>query len=96
MVGIGIHAQAIQKLVAMLPFGSDAARDINEALNKIRKYAKGDGASSGVEKSAIDQMQINARQNAMRMAQLRQAQAQMAGQQAGGSAPPAVMAQQQG
>lgn len=93
LVGIGMHAQAIAKLVPMLPFGSDAARDITEALQKIRKHAKGD-APAGVEKTQLDAMQIQQRQNAMRMQQMRQAQMAGAGGAAQSTPNPGAMAAQ--
>jgi hypothetical protein len=84
LMAIGMHAQQIGQLCSKLPFGSDAARDITEALQKIRKHVKEGAAPPGVEKTQADAMQMAARQNAMRLAQMRQQQAQAGG---GGTAP---------
>lgn len=86
LMAIGMHARQIQQLATKLPFGSDAQRDIAEALQKISKHAKDQAAPPGVERTQADAMQIAARQNAMRLAQMRQ-QAQ-----GGAAAQPSSMA----
>lgn len=96
LMAIGMHARQIEVNLAKLPFGSDMARDISEAINKIRKHVGGMTAPPGVERTQADAMQLAARQNAMRLAQMRQQQAQQAGGGAaaapgtapGGPAPP--------
>lgn len=88
LMAIGMHARQIEVNLAKLPFGSDMARDIAEAINKIRKHVGGMTAPPGVERTQADAMQIAARQNAMRMAQMRQQQMQQAG--AGGAPGPAA------
>lgn len=83
LMAIGMHAHQMALLVTKLPFGSDSARDISEAINKIRRHVKDLSAPPGVEKTQADAMQMAARQNAMRLQAMRQ-------QQAGGAsgAPP--------
>jgi len=82
-----MHASQIQKLLAGLPFGSDAAQAISEGLNKIRKHVPAPGATPpGVERAQLDAMQNAQRQNAIRMALARQ---QM--QAGAGGAPPSPM-----
>jgi hypothetical protein len=85
LMAIGMHARQIEQLMTKLPFGSDQARDIAEAVNKIRKHVRDQSAPPGVEKTQADAMQIAARQNAMKLQQMRQQQMQGGG--AGGPAP---------
>jgi hypothetical protein len=84
LMAIGMLARQIEQMMVKLPFGSDQARDISEAVNKIRKHVKDQSAPPGVEKTQADSMQLAARQNAMRLQQMRQ-QAMQSG--AGGGAP---------
>jgi hypothetical protein len=92
LLAIGMHAQQIQKLMAQLPFGSDAAQAIGEALNKMRKHIPPPGSiPSGVEKAQMEAMQNAQRQNAMRMALAKQQQAQGGGAGAGGAGAPPPM-----
>jgi hypothetical protein len=87
LLAIGMHAQQIQELLNKLPFGSDAASTISEAINKIRKHVPPTGAvAPGVERAQLDSMQAAQRQNAMRMAMLRQ-QAAAGAPGAGGGIP---------
>ena len=86
LMAIGMHARQIEQLMVKLPFGSDQAKDISEAVNKIRKHVKDQSAPPGVEKTQVDSMQLAARQNAMRLQQMRQQAMQGA---SGGGAPPA-------
>ena len=89
LLAIGMHAQQIQKLIAQLPFGSDAAQAIGEALNKMRKHIPPPGSiPSGVEKAQMEAMQNAQRQNAMRMALAKQQQAQPGAGAGGAGAPP--------
>ena len=75
LLAIGLLAAQIQRKLADLPFGSDAAQAISEGLNKIRKHVPPPGAvSSGVERTQLDAMQNAQRQNAIRMAMMRQQQ----------------------
>lgn len=82
LMAIGMHAQQIEQLLTKLPFGSDEARDISEAINKIRRHVKAQSAPPGVEATQADAMQLQARQNAMRLQQMRQ------GAAGGGGQPP--------
>lgn len=86
LTAIGMHAKQIEMLLGKLPFGSDEARDIAEAINKIRRHVKPEGTPPGVERTEADAMQLAARQNAMRLQQMRQ-QAAASGGAAGGQPP---------
>lgn len=91
LLAIGMHAQQIQKLLAQIPFGSDAAQAISEGLNKIRKHVPPPGAvAPGLEKAQLDMMQLSQRMNAVREARARQEQA-AAAQGGGGGVPPGAM-----
>lgn len=87
LTAIGMHAKQIEMLLAKLPFGSDEARDIADAINKIRRHVKPEGAPPGVERTQADAMQLAARQNAMRLQEMRQHAVQ--GGAGGGGASPA-------
>ena len=89
LMAIGMHAKQIEMLLPKLAFGSDEARDISEAVNKIRRHVKDQSAPPGVEKTQADAMQLAARQNAMRLQQMRQQQAQGAAGAAGPQGAPA-------
>lgn len=89
LMAIGMHARQIEQLLTKLPFGSDQARDVAEAINKIRKHVKDQSAPPGVEKTQADSMQLAARQNAMRLQQMRQQAMQGAASAAGSSGAPA-------
>lgn len=87
LLAIGMYAQQIQAQINNLPFGSDAAGAISEAVNKIRKHVPPPASTApGVEKSQLDVMRASQQQNAMRMALQRQQQG-AAGAGAGGGAP---------
>jgi hypothetical protein len=89
LMAIGMHARQIEQLMVKLPFGSDQARDISEAINKIRKHVKDQSAPPGVEKTQADSMQLAARQNAMRLQAMRQQAMQGAAGAAGSNGAPA-------
>lgn len=89
LLAIGMHAQQIQTLINQLPFGSDAAQQISEAINKIRKHVPPPGAvAPGIEQAQLQAMALAQKQNAMRQAI---AQQQAAAAQGGGGMPPGAM-----
>lgn len=88
----GIEAQAIAKLKlvaqqlalisGIMPVGSEAARDMREALNKISKHIPEGAVSQGVQMSQAQQQLMQTKQQAPQIAAMR------AAQPAGGAPPP--------
>lgn len=72
---LAVYAQGMSTVLAVLPAGSDAARDIREALNKIAKHVPPGAVSQGVQMSEAQRNLMQQRQNAPQMAAQRAAQA---------------------
>lgn len=67
-------AQALQMVLAVLPVGGEAAKDVREALNKLAKHAMPGGARSGpaITEKQLELMQQ--RQQGPQIAAMRAAQ----------------------
>lgn len=77
---LAVYAQGMSTVLAVLPAGSDAARDIREALNKIGKHVPPGAVSQGVQMS-------EAQRNLMQQRQMQPQIAAMRAGQMGGGAP---------
>ena len=78
---LAVVAQALQTVLVALPAGSDEARDVREALNKLAKHVAPMDASPGVQMTEAQRALMQQRQMGPQIAQMR---AQ------GGGAPPAA------
>lgn len=73
---LAVLVQALQTTVLpMVPVGSDAGRDIREALNKLAKHVPPGAISQGVQNMSAQQMALQQRQNAPQIAAMRASQA---------------------
>jgi hypothetical protein len=62
MAKLAVHAQALQQVLAVLPVNSEIAKDIGEALNKLRKHIPPGAVSQGVQMSEAQKALFQARQ----------------------------------
>ena len=85
---LAVHVQAMQTLLAVLPAGSDIARDVREAVNKVAKHVPPQGMSQGTQTTEAQRMMMQQRQNMMQQAAQRASQMQAPPGGGGGSAPP--------
>lgn len=79
---LAVHVQAIAMLSGVLPAGSDAARDIREALNKLTKWVPSGAISQGVQMSEAQRALMQQKQMGPQIAAMRAAQPAMPQQQA--------------
>lgn len=82
---LAVHVQAISLIGGVLPAGSDAARDIREALNKLAKHVPPGAVSQGLQMSEAQRSLMQQRQMGPQIAAMRAAQP---GMPPGGAAPP--------
>ena len=80
----------MQTLLAAFPAGSDIARDVREAVNKLAKHVPPGGVSHGVQMSESQRMLMQQKSQSPQVAAMRGAGAAGA---AGGGAPPQPQAQ---
>jgi len=71
---LAVYAQGMSTVLAVLPAGSDAARDIREALNKIGKHVPPGAVSQGVQMSEAQRNLMQQRQQGPQIAAMRAAQ----------------------
>lgn len=74
MAKLAVYAQGMQTVLAGLPAGSDAARDVREALNKISKHVAPGNVSQGVQMSEAQRNLMQQRQQGPQIAAARAAQ----------------------
>ena len=86
---LAVYAQGMATILAVLPVGSDASRDVREALNKIAKHVPPGGASQGVQMSEAQRALMQQRQMGPQIAAMR------AGQAGGGQPQPQPQPQPQ-
>jgi hypothetical protein len=85
---LGGTVQLLQTLVlARLPVGSDAARDVREAINKMAKHVPPGAMSQGVMSAGQQKMMMDQRQMQPQIAAMRAAQTPGGG---GGAPSPAA------
>lgn len=80
---IAVHTQGLQQLLSALPVGSDIARDLREAINKLAKHVPPGAVSQGVQMTEAQRALMQQRSQAPQIAAMRAAQ--MGG--GGGGAP---------
>lgn len=71
MAKLGELAQGIQMILAVLPFGSDVAEDVSNALNKIRKHLKPGAENSGTVATEKQLEMLQQRQQGPQIASMR-------------------------
>ena len=76
---LAVHVQAISLIGGVLPAGSDAARDIREALNKLAKHVPPGAVSQGLQMSEAQRALMQQRQMQPQIAAMRAAQPAMPG-----------------
>ena len=84
MARLAVHVQALQTLLAVLPAGSDIARDVREAVNKVAKHVPPGSVSQGVQMTEAQRSLMQQRQQGPQIAAMRAAQM---GQVPGGGPP---------
>lgn len=87
---LAVHVQAISMIAGILPAGSDAARDLREALNKMAKHVPPGAVSQGVQMTEAQRALMQQRQQSPQIAAMRAAQPAMPPQQP--AAPPPMAA----
>lgn len=86
---LAVHVQAMQTILALLPAGSDVARDVREAVNKVAKHIPPGGMSQGVQMTEAQRSLMQQRQQGPQIAAMRAGQmGQMPGAPPPPSAPP--------
>lgn len=71
---LAVLVQAITGLLPAMPAGSDMARDVREAINKMSKHVPPGAVSQGIQSMSAQQMALQQRQNAPQIAAMRGAQ----------------------
>jgi len=84
---LAVHVQAISLISGVLPAGSEAARDIREALNKLAKHVPPGAVSQGLQMSEAQRALMQQRQMGPQIAAMRASQPAMP---PGGAAPPGM------
>lgn len=80
MARLAVYVQGMQTILAVMPAGSDAARDIRDALNKLAKHVPPGAVSQGVQMSEAQRNLMQQKQMAPQIAAMRAAQPAGAGQ----------------
>lgn len=70
---LAVHVQGIQTMLALLPAGSEMARDVREALNKLAKHVPPGAVSQGVQMSEAQRSLMQQRQMGPQIAAARAA-----------------------
>lgn len=89
---LAVAVQQISLIGGLLPAGSDAARDIRDALNKLAKHVPPGAISQGVQMTEAQRALMQQRQNQPQIAAQRAAQPAMQPQQQQQPSPPPPMA----
>ena len=71
---LAVHVQAIAMISGVLPAGSDLARDLREALNKMAKHVPPGQMSQGVQMSEAQRSLMQQRQQGPQVAAMRAGQ----------------------
>lgn len=84
MAKLAVHLQALQTLLAVLPAGSDIARDVRDGISKIAKHVPPGEVSQGVQMTEQQRTLMQTKQMQPQIAAMRAAQMQqMPGAQQG-------------
>lgn len=84
---LAVYVQGMSLLLAVLPAGSDIARDVRSAIDKVAKHVPPGAVSQGVQNAEMQKLQMHQRQMGPQIAAMRAAQTQPPGAP-GGAAPP--------
>ena len=74
LASLAVIAQRMQQLLAILPIGSDVARDVREAVNKVAKHVPPGGVSQGAQMTEAQRNLLQQRQMGPQIAAMRAAQ----------------------
>lgn len=91
---LAVYVQGMSVLLAVLPAGSDVARDVREAINKIAKHVPPGSVSQGLQVTEAQKNLMQQRQMGPQIAAMRGAQTgpmPPGGPGAAGAAPPQPM-----
>jgi len=88
MAKLAVHIQALQTLLAVLPAGSDIARDVRDGISKMAKHVPPGEVSQGVQMTEAQRALMQQRQQGPQIAAMRAAQMQQAPGQSGGQPQP--------
>ena len=89
---LGVAVRLLEQIVPLVGAGSDAGRDVLQALTKLSKHVQS-GSNASVEQQALAEQMMKARQMAPQIAAMRAAQPSMPG---GQTPPPNIAALMQG
>lgn len=81
---LAVYVQGMQTLLAVIPAGSDIARDVREAINKVAKHVPPGAVSQGLQMTEAQKNLMTQRQMGPQIAAMRAAQSGPPG----GAAPP--------
>jgi hypothetical protein len=84
LAALAVQVQRLQTMLAVLPAGSDIARDVREAVNKLAKHVPPGAVSQGVQMTEAQKQLLQQRQMGPQIAAMR------AGQPAQGAPPTAA------
>lgn len=87
---LAVYVQGMQVLLAVMPAGSDIARDVREAINKIAKHVPPGAISQGIQMTEAQKNLMQQRQEAPQIAAMRAAQMQHMPPQGGAPQPQAA------
>lgn len=73
---LAVYVQGMSVLLAVLPAGSDIARDVREAINKIAKHVPPGAVSQGIQMTEAQKNLMQQRQAGPQVAAMRAAQMQ--------------------
>ena len=82
---LAVAVQTISLIAGVLPAGSEVARDLREALNKMAKHVPPGAVSQGLQMSEAQRALMQQRQQQPQIAAMRATQPAMPG---GGAPPP--------
>lgn len=88
---LAVYVQGMSVLLAVMPAGSDMARDVREAINKVAKHVPPGAISQGIQMTEAQKNLMQQQQQAPQIAAMRASQ--MGGGQpgmGGGGAPPGM------
>ena len=75
MARLAVYVQGMSTMLAVLPAGSEIARDVREAINKVAKHVPPGSVSEGVKMTEAQRNLMQQRQNMPQIAAMRAAQA---------------------
>ena len=88
LAAIAVLVQRLQTMLAVLPAGSDLARDVREAVNKLAKHVPPGAVSQGVQLTEAQKQLMQQRQMGPQIAAMRASQQGQPLGAPGGQAPP--------